>query len=154
MAVYSKKYKSFDEIKEGVVIAIPNDPVNGSRALDIVAKAGLIKLSDKPQKTPLDVVSNPKKIKFAELKAAQLPRALGDTDFAIINSNYALSANLNPVKDSVFIESSQSPYVNVIVVKEGNENSSKTKALVKAIQSDKVKKFIIERYNGSVVPAF
>ncbi|WP_276882691.1 MetQ/NlpA family ABC transporter substrate-binding protein [Campylobacter cuniculorum] len=154
MAVYSKRYKNFNDIKEGISIAIPNDPTNESRALDIIAKAGLVSFNDKPLKTPLDIVDNPKKIKFAELKPAQLPRALDDADFAIINSNYALSANLNPVKDSVFIEDKESPYVNVLVVKEGNENSPKTKALIKAIQSDKVKKFILEKYNGSVIPAF
>ncbi|MCH5335947.1 MAG: MetQ/NlpA family ABC transporter substrate-binding protein [Campylobacter sp.] len=154
MAVYSKKYKSLNDIKEGATIAIPNDPVNGNRALDIIAKAGLIKLNDKPQKTPLDIIENPKKIKFAELKPAQVPRALEDADFAVINSNYALSANLNPVKDSVFIEDKESPYVNVVVVKEGNENSPKIKALIKAIQSDKIKQFILKRYDGAVVPAF
>lgn len=155
MAVYSKKYKSFDELKDGATIAIPNDPTNESRALDIIARAGLITFKNESSlKTPLDIKDNPKNLRFAELKAAQLPRALDDTDFAIINSNYALAANLNPLKDSLFIEDKSSPYVNVIVVKEGHENDEKIKALIKAIQNDKVKEFIIKKYGGSVIPAF
>ncbi|HEE8978632.1 TPA: methionine ABC transporter substrate-binding protein, partial [Campylobacter jejuni] len=94
------------------------------------------------------------KIKFVELKPAQLPRALDDVDFAVINSNYALSANLNPAKDSVFIENKESPYANILVVRVGHENDPKIKALIQALQSDKIKQFIIEKYNGSVLPAF
>lgn len=154
MAVYSKKYKSLDDIKEGVKIAIPNDPTNESRALDIIAKKGLVKFKDKALKTPLDLTDNPKKIQFVELKAAQLPRALADVDFAVINSNYALSANLNPAKDSVFIEDKESPYVNILVTKQGRENEAKIKALADALQSDKIKQFILEKYDGSVLPAF
>lgn len=154
MAVYSKKYKSLDDIKEGVKIAIPNDPTNESRALDIIAKKGLVKFKDKALKTPLDLTDNPKKIQFVELKAAQLPRALDDVDFAVINSNYALSANLNPTKDSVFIEDKESPYVNILVTKQGRENEAKIKALADALQSDKIKQFILEKYDGSVLPAF
>ncbi|AXP08671.1 MetQ/NlpA family ABC transporter substrate-binding protein [Campylobacter hepaticus] len=154
MAVYSKKYKSLDNIKEAITIAIPNDPTNESRALDIIAKKGLIELNNKALKTPLDITKNPKKIKFVELKPAQLPRALDDVDFAVINSNYALSANLNPAKDSVFIEDKQSPYANILVVRIGHENDEKIKALAKALQSDKVKQFIIEKYNGAIIPAF
>ncbi|MFQ6342141.1 MetQ/NlpA family ABC transporter substrate-binding protein [Campylobacter sp. VTCC 70190] len=154
MAVYSKKYKSLDDIKEGVKIAVPNDPTNESRALDIIAKKGLVKFKDKALKTPLDLTDNPKKIQFVELKAAQLPRALADVDFAVINSNYALSANLNPAKDSVFIEDKESPYVNILVTKQGRENEAKIKALADALQSDKIKQFILEKYDGSVLPAF
>lgn len=154
MAVYSKKYKNFNEIKEGATIAIPNDPTNESRALDIIAKTGLVSFKNKALKTPLDIENNPKKIKFAELKAAQLPRALDDADFAVINSNYALSANLNPLKDSILIEDKDSPYVNVLVTKQGKEKDPKIQALAKALQSDKVKQFILEKYQGSVVPAF
>jgi len=155
MAVYSKKYQSFEDIKEGAIIAIPNDPTNESRALDIIAKTGLISFKeDKALKTPLDIASNPKKLKFSELKAAQVPRALNDVDFAVINSNYALSANLNPLKDSLLIEDKQSPYVNVLVVKQGREDEPKIQALIKALQSNKVKEFILKKYNGSVVPAF
>ncbi|WP_072216237.1 MetQ/NlpA family ABC transporter substrate-binding protein [Campylobacter coli] len=154
MAVYSKKYKSLDDIKEGATIAIPNDPTNESRALDIIAKKGLVEFKEKALKTPLDITTNPKKIKFVELKAAQLPRALNDVDFAVINSNYALSANLNPAQDGVFIEDKESPYANILVVKTGNENDPKIQALAKVLQSEKVKQFIIEKYKGSILPAF
>ncbi|MBZ7939130.1 MULTISPECIES: MetQ/NlpA family ABC transporter substrate-binding protein [Campylobacter] len=154
MAVYSKKYKSLDNIKEGSSIAIPNDPTNESRALDIIAQKCSLKFKNNGLKTPLDIIENPKKIKFIELKAAQLPRSLGDVDFAVINSNYALSADLNPIKDSIFMEDKNSPYANILVVKAGHENDPKIKALIKALQSDKVKQFILNKYNGSVLPAF
>ncbi|HEF3562733.1 TPA: MetQ/NlpA family ABC transporter substrate-binding protein [Campylobacter upsaliensis] len=154
MAVYSKKYKNFNELKDGAKIAVPNDPTNESRALDIIAKTGLASFNDKALKTPIDITQNPKNIKFIELKAAQLPRALSDVDVAVINSNYALLANLNPVKDSIFIEDKDSPYANILVVKEGKEQDPKIKALTKALQSEKIKKFIEEKYNGAVIPAF
>ncbi|ENK1724186.1 MetQ/NlpA family ABC transporter substrate-binding protein [Campylobacter upsaliensis] len=154
MAVYSKKYKNFNELKDGAKIAVPNDPANESRALDIIAKTGLVSFNDKALKTPIDITQNPKNIKFIELKAAQLPRALSDVDVAVINSNYALLANLNPVKDSIFIEDKDSPYANILVVKEGKEQDPKIKALTKALQSEKIKKFIEEKYNGAVIPAF
>ncbi|EAK0448955.1 MetQ/NlpA family ABC transporter substrate-binding protein [Campylobacter upsaliensis] len=154
MAVYSKKYKNFNELKDGAKIAVPNDPTNESRALDIIAKTGLVSFNDKALKTPIDITQNPKNIKFIELKAAQLPRALSDVDIAVINSNYALLANLNPVKDSIFIEDKDSPYANILVVKEGKEQDPKIKALTKALQSEKIKKFIEEKYNGAVIPAF
>ncbi|EMZ7505377.1 MetQ/NlpA family ABC transporter substrate-binding protein [Campylobacter upsaliensis] len=154
MAVYSKKYKNFNELKDGAKIAVPNDPTNESRALDIIAKTGLVSFNDKALKTPIDITQNLKNIKFIELKAAQLPRALSDVDVAVINSNYALLANLNPVKDSIFIEDKDSPYANILVVKEGKEQDPKIKALTKALQSEKIKKFIEEKYNGAVIPAF
>ncbi|EGI5171908.1 methionine ABC transporter substrate-binding protein [Campylobacter upsaliensis] len=154
MAVYSKKYKNFNELKDGAKIAVPNDPTNESRALDTIAKTGLVSFNDKALKTPIDITQNPKNIKFIELKAAQLPRALSDVDVAVINSNYALLANLNPVKDSIFIEDKDSPYANILVVKEGKEQDPKIKALTKALQSEKIKKFIEEKYNGAVIPAF
>ncbi|HEC1236939.1 TPA: MetQ/NlpA family ABC transporter substrate-binding protein [Campylobacter upsaliensis] len=154
MAVYSKKYKNFNELKDGAKIAVPNDPTNESRALDIIAKTGLVSFNDKALKTPIDITQNPKNIKFIELKAAQLPRALSDVDVAVINSNYALLANLNPVKDSIFIEDKDSPYANILVVKEGKEQDPKIKVLTKALQSEKIKKFIEEKYNGAVIPAF
>ncbi len=154
MGVYSKKYKSLDEIKDKATIAIPNDPTNESRALDIIESAKLVSFKKSELKTPLDIISNPKNIEFKELKAAQLPRSLDDVDFAVINSNYALDAGLNPVKDSVFLESKSSPYVNLIVVKKCNENSEKTKALVRAVKSENVKKFIKDKYQGALIPVF
>lgn len=133
---------------------MPNDPTNESRALDIIAKTGVVTFKESALKTPLDIVSNPKNIIFKELEAAQMPRALDDTDFAVINSNFAMAAGLKPTEDSLVMEDKSSPYVNVLVVKAGNEESAKTKALIKALQSEKVKAFIDEKYQGAVVPAF
>ncbi len=154
MGVYSRKHSSFTIVSDGVSIAVPNDPTNESRALDIIAKTGVVTFKESALKTPLDIVSNPKNIVFKELEAAQMPRALDDTDFAVINSNFAMAAGLKPTEDSLVIEDKSSPYVNVLVVKAGNEESAKTKALIKALQSEKVKAFIDEKYQGAVVPAF
>ena len=154
MGVYSRKYSSFTIVSDGVSIAVPNDPTNESRALDIIAKTGVVTFKESALKTPLDIVSNPKNIVFKELEAAQMPRALDDTDFAVINSNFAMAAELKPTKEALVMEDKSSPYVNVLVVKAGNEESAKTKALIKALQSEKVKAFIDEKYQGAVVPAF
>lgn len=154
MGVYSRKHSSFTIVSDGVSIAVPNDPTNESRALDIIAKTGVVTFKESALKTPLDIVSNPKNIVFKELEAAQMPRALDDTDFAVINSNFAMAAGLKPTEDSLVMEDKSSPYVNVLVVKAGNEESAKTKALIKALQSEKVKAFIEEKYQGAVVPAF
>lgn len=154
MGVYSRKHSSFTIVSDGVSIAVPNDPTNESRALDIIAKTGVVTFKESALKTPLDIVSNPKNIVFKELEAAQMPRALDDTDFAVINSNFAMAAELKPTEDSLVMEDKSSPYVNVLVVKAGNEESAKTKALIKALQSEKVKAFIDEKYQGAVVPAF
>ena len=154
MGVYSRKHSSFTIVSDGVSIAVPNDPTNESRALDIIAKTGVVTFKENALKTPLDIVSNPKNIVFKELEAAQMPRALDDTDFAVINSNFAMAAGLKPTKEALVMEDKSSPYVNVLVVKAGNEESAKTKALIKALQSEKVKAFINEKYQGAVVPAF
>lgn len=154
MAVYSKKYKNINDIPNKATIAVPNDPTNESRALDIIANTKIVSFENVALKTPLDIKDNPKNIQFKELKAAQLPRAIADVDFAVINSNYALSAGLNPVKDSILIEDKNSPYANILVTTQDNANSPKIKALVKALQSQKIKDFINEKYNGAVIPAF
>lgn len=154
MGVYSKKIKSLSELKTGDTVAIPNDATNGGRALDVIANAGLIKLKEGELRTKLDIVENPKKLKFTELEAAQLPRVIDDFTVAVINTNYALPAGLNPKTDALAIESTNSPYANILVVKAGNEASDKTKALLKATQSEEVKKFINEKYKGAIVPAF
>lgn len=154
MGVYSKKIKSLSELKTGDTVAIPNDATNGGRALDVIANAGLIKLKEGELRTKLDIVENPKKLKFTELEAAQLPRVIDDFTVAVINTNYALPAGLNPKTDALAIESSNSPYANILVVKAGNEASDKTKVLLKATQSEEVKKFINEKYKGAIVPAF
>ncbi|WP_333803243.1 MetQ/NlpA family ABC transporter substrate-binding protein [Sulfurospirillum sp.] len=154
MGIYSKKVKSLSELKDGDTVAIPNDATNGGRALDVLATAGLIKLNDVALKTKLDIVENPKNLKFTELEAAQLPRVIEDFTLAVINTNYALSAGLNPTTDALGLESANSPYANIIVVKAGNEASAKTQALIKAVKSEEVKKFITEKYKGAIVPAF
>lgn len=154
MGLYSKSLKTFAELKDGATIAVPNDPTNESRALDILVKQGLLTFNDVPLKTVVDIKTNPRNIKIKELDAPQLPRVLDEVDAAIINTNYALAADLNPVKDALVIESKDSPYANIIVVKAGNENKEYIKALNEAINSDEVKKFIQEKYNGSIVEAF
>ncbi|WP_273404958.1 MetQ/NlpA family ABC transporter substrate-binding protein [Campylobacter avium] len=153
MGVYSSKHKSF-EPKDRAIISIPNDPTNESRALRIVESAGLIKLNDKEFVTPLDIVQNPKNLKFIELKDAQLPRSLSDVDYSLINSNFALQAGLSPSKDSLYTENKYSNYANIVAVKKGKENDPKVLALIKALQSDDVKEFLKEKYKGAVIPAF
>ena len=158
MGLYSKNIKSLDAIQNGATIAIPNDGSNEARALRVLAAAGLIKINDGESITPKDITENPKNLKFSELEAASIPRALDDVDAAVINGNYALGAGFNPSKDALTIEDKNSeaakPYGNAIVVKKGNENSEKIQALKKALTSDEVKKFIEEKYNGSVIPVF
>ena len=154
MGVYSKKIKTLAELKEGDSVAIPNDPTNGGRALDVLAKAALIKLKDAQLKTKLDIIENPKNLKVTELEAAQLARVLEDFTIAVINTNYALPAGLSPSRDALEMEALNSPYANIIVVKSGNENSEKSKALLRAVQSEEVKKFIAQKYQGAIVPTF
>lgn len=156
MGVYSHKVENVADVAEGSEVAIPNDPTNGGRALKVLETAGLIKVRPEAGVTATinDVVDNPKKIKFREIEAAQLPRALDDVALAVINSNYALGAGLNPTTDALAIESSDSPYVNVLVVKEGNENNEAIQALVDALHSDTIRDYITETFDGAVVPAF
>lgn len=154
IGIYSTKIKSLKNLKDGATIAVPNDPTNENRALDLLEKEGLLKFAKVSLKTKVDITQNPRNFKIEELDAPQLPRVLDDVAIAVINTNYALSANLNPLKDALALESKDSPYANVIVVKEGNENSAKIKALDKAINSDAIRKFIIEKYKGAIIPAF
>lgn len=156
MGAYSKKIKSVDELKKGDVVAIPNDSVNGGRALLLLQRQGLIELDPSAgiAATILDITRNPKGLKFAELEAPQLPRALDDVALAIINTNFALEAGLVPTKDALFIEDSQSPYVNVLAVRKGEEDRPALKALADALRTEEVKQFILEKYKGAVVPAF
>ena len=153
---YSRKIKNINELKEGASIAIPNDPSNGGRALLLLAKQGLIELKDPTSLTPtaLDVVKNPKKLKFRELEAPLLPRALADVDLALINTNYAIEAKLNPTKDALFIEGKDSPYANIVAARKDRAGSPEIAKLVKALQSEDVKKFLQDKYQGAVVPAF
>jgi D-methionine transport system substrate-binding protein len=158
IALYSKKVTDINDIKDGSKVAIPNDPSNEARALRLLEKQGLIKLKEGELVTPKDITENNKNLKFEELEAAQLPRVLEEVDLAVINGNYAIEAGLNPSKDSLAIEDKDAEaakvYRNILAVKKGNENSEKIKALTKALTSDKVKKFIEEKYNGTVIPTF
>lgn len=139
--------------KAEITIAVPNDTTNEARALLLLQDKGYIKLKDGAgiQATVKDIAENPYSIKFEEVEAAQIPNILQDVDYAVINSNYAISAKLNPIKDSLAIEGSSSAYGNILAVKKGNENSDKIKALKAALESKKVADFITEKYAGAVV---
>lgn len=156
MGVYSKSIKNVADLPDGAKIAVPNDPTNGGRALKVLETAGILKV--RPEAgilaSPADIVDNPKHVKIVEVEAAQLPRALDDVDAAVINSNYALAAKLNPTKDAIAIESKDSPYANVVVVRAGDENRPELQKLKNALLTPEVKKFLEEKYQGAVVPAF
>ena len=139
--------------ESSVTIAVPNDTTNEARALLLLQDNGYIKLKDGAgiTATVSDIAENPHNIKFKEVEAAQIPNVLKDVDYAVINSNYAIQASLNPVSDSLVTEGSSSEYGNILAVKEGNENSDKVKALKAALESTKVAEFIKTKYNGSVV---
>ena len=142
-----------DDVASTVEIAVPNDTTNEARALLLLQDNGLITLKDGAgiTATVQDITDNPHNIKFQEVEAAQLPSILQDVDYAVINSNYALDADLNPVKDALLTEGSSSAYSNIVAVKEGNEQTDKTKALVAALESQKVADFIASEYDGAVV---
>ncbi|WP_336771026.1 MetQ/NlpA family ABC transporter substrate-binding protein [Paenibacillus sp. MMO-58] len=153
---YSSKLKSKDEIKEGAKIGIPNNPSNEYRALVLLQQQGLIKLKDgltTYEATPKDIIDNPKKLKFVEADSATLPRSLPDLDGAIINTNLVLEAKIDP-QSALFREDANSPYANVIVVRNGDENRDEIKKLDAALTTPEVKKFIEEKYGVAVVPAF
>ena len=140
-------------LADTVTIGVPNDTTNEARALLLLQANGIIKLAmgSGIQATVRDIVENPYNVEIVEIEAAQLPVQLHDLDYAVINSNYAISADLNPVKDSLLLEGSYSAYGNILAVKEGTEESDKVKALVAALESKQVADFITETYNGSVV---
>ncbi|MGE7114981.1 MetQ/NlpA family ABC transporter substrate-binding protein [Lysinibacillus sp. NPDC047702] len=156
MGVYSEKYKSFDEIPDGATFGLPNDPTNGARALFVLQEAGYIKLKEGTGLTASirDVEENKKNLKFIELEAAQIPKQLSEVDVAAINTNFALDAGINPKEDSILLESTDSPYVNYIVVRAENENDPTIKKFVEAYQSDEVRKFIEDEFKGSVIASW
>ena len=149
MGAFSKKYKSVDEVKEGAVVAVPDDPSN---------EAGLIEVKDGELITIADITSNPKNLEFKELEAATLPRVLEDVDIAVINGNYALEAGLDVNKNAFYAEDKNIESLkerrNILAVKEGNENTQKIKDLTEALTSEEVRDFINEKYKGAVVPVF
>ena len=142
-----------DDTQPVIQIAVPNDTTNEARALLLLQENGIIKLKDGVgiTATKNDIVDNPYNVEIVEAEAAQLPNLLPDVDYAVINSNYAINAGLNPVNDSLLIEGSASAYANILTVKEGNETSPKTLALKAALESQQVVDYINETYNGSVV---
>lgn len=159
MGLYANNAASLEELADGASIAIPNDGSNESRAIKLLADNGLITLNETENLYTLqDIAENPHNFEFVELEAANLPRSLDDVDAAVINGNYALQADLNPQTDALTAEKADSDesykYINYLVVKEGNEETAKTKALIAAVENDDVKAYIEETYSGSVIPAF
>ncbi|MDR0703169.1 MAG: MetQ/NlpA family ABC transporter substrate-binding protein [Azoarcus sp.] len=153
---YSKKIGKLDALTEGATVAIPNDTSNGGRALLLLAAHDLIRLRDGGAITATvrDIVSNPKKLRFREIEAATLPRALGQVDLALINTNYALEAGLDPLADALIIEGAQSPYVNILVARPDNATSEALKKLAAALTLPATRKFIEKRYKGAIRPVF
>lgn len=153
---YSQKIKDVNELKDGALVALPNDPSNAARALLLLQNQGLIKLKDPDDilATARDISDNPKNLKFKELEAATLPRILPDVDLALINTNYALEAGLNPTEDALFIEDKESPYANLVATTEDKRDDDAIVKLVQALQTDKVRDYILEHYKGAIVPAF
>ena len=155
MALYSKKIKNIKDLKSGDTLIIPNDPTNGGRALILLDKAGIIKLKDNKNlsATPADIVQNPKNLKIVTMSNEQIAPRLDEVAGAIINSNFAIDAKVTK-NEIILIEGKDSPYVNVVTVLKENQNDERVKKLVKALQSEKVKKYIEEKYDGRVIPAF
>ena len=156
--IYPGTKASLDEVADGDSIAVPNDTTNEARALLLLQDNGLITLKDDAglEATVNDIVDNPHNLEIVELEAAQVPRVVGEVAFVVLNGNYALEAGYSVAKDSIAYESTDSEaaktYVNVIAVKEGNENSAKIKALVEALKSDAIKTYINDTYDGAVIP--
>ena len=158
--LYAGKTASLDALADGATVAVPNDTTNEARALLLLQQEGLIKLADGAgiTATAKDIIENPKNLQIKELEAANIPNALKDVDIACINGNYAQAAGLSVEKDALAVEATDSlaaeTYANVLVVKDGNQNSEKIQALAKALKSDAVRDFINKTYEGAVVPVF
>jgi D-methionine transport system substrate-binding protein len=153
---YSRKWKTLAALPQGATVAIPNEPSNGGRALLLLQKAGLITLREpaNPLATLHDIAGNPKHLQFKELESATLPRVLDQVDLALINTNYALDAKLNPVRDALVIEDKNSPYVNFVVGRPGGESDPRVVKLIAALRSPATRAFIDRQYHGAVLPAF
>ncbi len=150
MGGYSGKIKDLKELKEGALVGIPNDPTNGGRALLLLEKQGLLTLKKKDLPSVLDIATNPKKLTIKEMDAPQLPRSLADLDLAIINTDWVVLAKMDP-KSALFMEDKASPYVNIIVVREATKDNDDVKKLVKAYQSDDIKKYVEKTFNGAIL---
>ncbi|MHC5225701.1 MetQ/NlpA family ABC transporter substrate-binding protein [Ignatzschineria sp. LJL83] len=156
IAAYSQKIKSKEELQKGAKVSIPNDPANGGRALILLHNEGIITLKDPSNilSATFDIQENPLNLSFVELEAPMLARTLDEVDLALINTNFALDAKLNPVQDSLFIEGAQSPYANIITVLPENKDDPRIQALIEVITTEDVRNFIEEKYEGSIVPVF
>ena len=157
MGIYSNRVKNVNELKDGAMVGIPNDPTNGGRGLQLLEKAGVIKLKEGAgfKATLADVVDNPKHLQFKELEAAQLPRSIDDLDAATITMNYVMSAGLDPAKQGIFLEDKDAPLaLMVIAARPDNKDSEAVQKFVKAYHSDEVKKFIADKYKGTIVPGW
>ncbi|ARK24034.1 methionine ABC transporter substrate-binding protein [Sporosarcina sp. P37] len=158
IGVYSKKYDSLEELPDGATILISNSVADHGRVLAMLEEKGLIKLADDVEKVKAeveDIVENPKNLEFdANYEAALMPQLYknDEGDALLINSNFAIDAGLNPMEDAIALEDSESPYVNVIAVKSGNEDSDAIKALIEVLTSEQIQDFIVEEWSGSVVP--
>jgi D-methionine transport system substrate-binding protein len=157
IGLYSTKVKAVTDLPKGAKIGIPNDPSNGSRALNLLAQEGVIKIKEGKGLSPslLDIAENPKNIQFSELDAAQLPRALPDLDAAVINTDHALNGGLDIRKDTVAVEKREgNPYANFVAARQGEENRAEIKTFVESYQSPEVAKFLEERFKGAIIPAW
>jgi D-methionine transport system substrate-binding protein len=156
MGIYSKRIGSLSDLKDKATIAIPNDPTNEARALLLLQAHGIIELDDANnlQATVMNIRKNPKEIKFLEVDAAIVPRALDDVDAAVINSNFAMQASLSPLRDALVLEGKDSPYANIIAVRIGDETRPDIQALKAAMTSEKMREFILQKYKGAIFPAF
>ena len=154
MAIYSEKIKDINDLTIGGTLALPSDPTNEYRALSILQKHGIIELKKgvKQTATVSDIVSNPKNLKFKEVQAALLPRTLKDVDAAAIPTNYALQAHLNPNEDALAVETADSPYVNIIAIRIGDENDPKLMALKKVLLAPAMASFIDKTFDGAIIP--
>ena len=154
-AMYSDKWDSVDELPDGATIGLCNDATNQARGLHLLESQGLITLDDSVESpTMYDVKENPHNFKFLELDAATIPRSLPDVTFAVINANYAIPAGLNPTKDSIILESADNPFVNIFVTKKTNENDPRIAKLKEIYQSADNEKFIMEHFQGTILPAW
>jgi D-methionine transport system substrate-binding protein len=157
LGIYSKKVKDIKAVEDGATVTLSNDPANEARGLKLLQQAGLITLKDGAglDATPRDVAANPKSLEFKTIAPANLPRTLDDADLAVINGNYAIEAKLTPAKDALVLEATQdNPYANLLVAKDSEVSDPRVRKLEQLLHSPEVKKFIDDKYQGSVIPAF
>jgi D-methionine transport system substrate-binding protein len=153
---YSSKIHDIKQLRNGAVVAIPNDAVNGGRALQLLDQAGVLKLKDpkNTKSTVKDIADNPKHITIKQLEAPMLPRVLPEVDVAVINTTFALEAKLNPMKDSLFLEGGQSAYANLLAARPDDKDTPAMQKLVDALRSPQAAQFMRDRFKGSIVPVF